>query len=186
MEFSQKRVLVVSPDIPYPPNHGGRVDVWNRLKLLRSLGFKVDLIATGKTKPTVEEARIINKTVENFTFCLRKNKIIDMFRFLPLQINSRMQLAEVEIKSEYDLTILESEYVYGILKNDSLKSRNFIMRIHNDEVRYFKELGSSAKWGFNKIYYFLESLKFKYFEKSKIKKIHNYMLISMDEFATFR
>ncbi|MBI1728195.1 MAG: hypothetical protein HYR50_13115 [Candidatus Rokubacteria bacterium] len=37
-------VLVVANDVPVPPNSGGRVDVWRRLKLLKSLNVKTALL----------------------------------------------------------------------------------------------------------------------------------------------
>lgn len=186
MNSIRNSILVVSPDIPYPPNHGGRVDVWNTLKLLKSLGFRVDLIATGKFEPSVDELKVINETVDNFTYCPRHNRVCDMFSVLPLQVRSRKQLRDIVIQSRYDLTILATEYVYEILRNDSLHSKHMILRVQNNETVYFKELGLAARFGLNKAYYLLESFKFWLLQKAIIGKISNFLFISLDEFQAFR
>ena len=38
------KLLVVCNEIPYPPNHGGRVDVWARLRAFRAAGVSIVLI----------------------------------------------------------------------------------------------------------------------------------------------
>lgn len=39
-----RRLVVVANDLPYPPNSGGRVDVWRRLHALKAIGCDVMLI----------------------------------------------------------------------------------------------------------------------------------------------
>jgi len=38
------RLIVVSPDIPYPANRGGRADIWRRIQAFTALGVEVFLI----------------------------------------------------------------------------------------------------------------------------------------------
>lgn len=38
------KLLIVSNDVPWPPNSGGRVDVWRRLRALRAAGIQVGLL----------------------------------------------------------------------------------------------------------------------------------------------
>jgi hypothetical protein len=37
-------IVVLSPDIPYPPNRGGRADIWRRIEAFRALGHRVALV----------------------------------------------------------------------------------------------------------------------------------------------
>lgn len=38
------RVVVFAPELPYPPDHGGRLDCWRRIKALRAQGHTVMLV----------------------------------------------------------------------------------------------------------------------------------------------
>lgn len=38
------RFLYVSQEAPYPPTHGGRVDIWRRIRGLHELGHSIDLV----------------------------------------------------------------------------------------------------------------------------------------------
>lgn len=39
------RLLIAAPDLPYPPNSGGRADVWRRLRVMASAGAEIFFIA---------------------------------------------------------------------------------------------------------------------------------------------
>ena len=54
INIAKTRILVVCPDFVYPPNHGGRVDIWNRIKALNKLGVCVDIVCTVKNQPLDE------------------------------------------------------------------------------------------------------------------------------------
>lgn len=70
----------------------------------------------------------------------------------------------------------ESEYVYSILKNSTLDAKNKLLRVHNDEVVYYKALFNDEKSIFKKIYYFYEMLAFKYNKKISIHLSINFCL----------
>ena len=38
------RIVVFAPELPYPPDHGGRLDCWRRIKALRAQGHTVMLV----------------------------------------------------------------------------------------------------------------------------------------------
>ncbi|HCQ9210772.1 TPA: glycosyltransferase family 1 protein, partial [Klebsiella pneumoniae] len=84
-----------------------------------------------------------------------------MLKFLPLQVKSRSRLREIKLNKKYDYVLCESEYVYSILKNSTLDAKNKLLRVHNDEVVYYKALFNDEKSIFKKIYYFYEMLAFK-------------------------
>ena len=57
MPYIDKKVLLVASDFVYPPNHGDRVDIWNRILCLNKMGFKIDLVCTIKEKVPKEGAK---------------------------------------------------------------------------------------------------------------------------------
>ena len=51
------KVLHVMPEFPYPPDAGGRADIWNRLRMMSHLGYGIDgLVMEQKRVP--EERRV--------------------------------------------------------------------------------------------------------------------------------
>lgn len=177
-----KSILIVAGDFPYPPIHGGRLDIWNRIKLLKSMGFCIDLVYTGKDIEQDEQYFDDTRKFLNdiYPVC-RKNRIQDMLSFKPLQVESRKNLSNVVFKKNYDFIILEGDYVACILDNPTLKFNHTILRSHNNEYIYFFGLAKSTNNLLKKIYYYTECLKFKKFEDYLIKKIKNIMFISFDE-----
>ena len=185
MDFTGKRVLVVSPDVPYPPNHGGRVDVWGRIRCLRNLGFRTDLVATAKDRPDEAAVRNIEEHVERFIWCRREVRMLQMLSPLPLQIVSRRGLSKIRLTGRYDLALLESECVWPILDNPTLAADHVLLRSHNDEEVYFRELAASAEPGIRKAYFLVESAKFRRLQRTIAERIRDFAFISADELASF-
>lgn len=48
---SHPKLTVVSQEIPYPPIHGGRVDMWRRLRAFRNSGVRVQLMCWSDLPP---------------------------------------------------------------------------------------------------------------------------------------
>jgi glycosyltransferase involved in cell wall biosynthesis len=186
MRFTGRSILVISPDFPYPPNHGGRVDIWNCIKALKSIGFSVDLAATVKESPRHEEIEHIKSYIRTVHCCRRKNRIIDMFSLLPLQTKSRKGLKAIRLNAEYDVVLLETEYTYLILGNPTLRAKARVARIQNNEQLYFKELCRAAGIGIPKLYYYLESLRFGRVSRLIRGQVASMMFISRDEHIAFR
>ncbi|MCP4569368.1 MAG: glycosyltransferase family 4 protein [FCB group bacterium] len=182
MNFAGKKMLVVSPDFPYPPNHGGRVDIWNRIRTLHHLGFEIDLIATVKTPPHPDDIRQVKSCVKKVICCPRRNRLIDMCSRLPLQSRSRKKLSNIPCDTDYDLVLLETEYVYSILANKNLRAKSLVLRVQNDEEKYFRELCGSTGLGPRKLYYLLEALRFSHLWRLILRRVPNMMFISSDEF----
>lgn len=173
------RVLVVAPDFPYPPNHGGRMDIWNRLKFLSLSGLYIDLIVTAEKNDNLQYEEEVLKYVKNIFYVPR---VVDYFfalKGMPYQVASRRNLSKITLNLSYDWVILESEAVSYILP--SVKSKKIALRVHNNESVYFKSLYSSERNLFKKIYYLIESKIYSTHTK-KIKKISDVILnISQDE-----
>ncbi|MBN3050468.1 glycosyltransferase [Pectobacterium brasiliense] len=170
---------MVAPDFPYPPNHGGRMDIWNRLKFLSLSGLYIDLIVTAEKNDNLQFEAEVLKYVKNIFYVPR---VVDCFfalKGIPYQVASRKKLSKITFNSSYDWVMLESEAVSYVLS--SVKANKIALRVHNNESVYFKSLYSSERNFLKKIYYFIESKIYSTHTK-KIKKISNVILnISQDE-----
>jgi hypothetical protein len=178
---SQNRILIVSGFFPFPSFFGGAYDVFERIKGLKSLGFEIDLICTCKTIPKKEDIDFVKIYIEELFLVKRKNRLVDLFNIKPLQVISRSELKNVVLDKKYNYTILESECVGLILENKSLRTDEIIVRVHNNESKYFKELANSTHSFFNKLYYFQESFKYNYFSSNIFSKTDRLWFISKEE-----
>jgi len=175
------KIVVVASFFPYPAYFGGAYDVLERIKGLKYLGHDVDLICTCKEKPDDKNVLFMKQFINELIIVPRKNKLGYIFYSEPLQAVSRKLLKKITLQREYDYAILESESVGKILENNSLKAKNIIIRVHNNEASYFNELSKSTKNFKNKIYYYLESLKFKSYSRNIFKQSDRLWFISNKE-----
>lgn len=183
-----REILIVSSDFPYPPNHGGRKDVWNRIELLKNLGFNIDLICTVKDKPSPEELQHVKKYVHDLNIIDRDSKILNWMSLEPFQLKSRRQLKKLQILKKYDSVIVEGDYCFAICDNKDLRKKagKLIYRMHNDEAKYFLQLSLSEKNLFRKIAYLLEAIRFYFVSRYYIKKFDEVWFISKDEQDRFK
>lgn len=149
------------------------------------MGFDIDLLVTVKEMPNNEDVLEVQKYVKSILFCERVNKVIDLFSLLPLQVQSRKALQTVVLTEKYDVAILEGDYVYAVLNNVAFRAAEIILRVHNNEQVYFRELALSSGRDWRKVYYNLESYKFAVLNKLFCKRVKNRMYISCDEWKEF-
>lgn len=185
-KLNGKIILVVNCDFVYPPDHGGRVDSWNRIKCLYQMDCVVDLICTVKDMPSQEYVDEVRKYVRNLYFCPRKNRIVDIFSRAPLQLKSREQLKNVKLDAVYDYLIVEDTGAMPILQNPKLSYNKAMLHMHNDNYVYFNGLASSESILWKKLYYLLDAYKFRNIDASVVRAIPNVAFISYDEMIRYK
>ncbi len=183
---SKRKILIVSGFFPYPTFHGGMVDVWQRIIGLKELGFSIDLLYTSKFVVEQEHIDIVSEYVDCFYKVNRKNRGIDFFNLSPLQVISRNKLQNISINKSYDYLLLEGDYVGSVVNNYSIRANKLIIRSHNDESHYFKNLSKSSKSLFRKVFYTTESYKFKRYTKKIYDKADKIWFISKKEESIFK
>ena len=181
MYTKKHKILIVCGFFPYPPMHGGMIDVWKRIEEIKSLGHTIDLVYTTKEKPIETQLNFVKKYVKNLFETSRKNRLIDIFNKLPIQVTSRRELQYISVNNTYDFVILEGDYVGKILENSSVIYRQLIIRSHNDEAWYFRNLCQSTRNFLKKSYYWIEFLKFKSYSKTLYSKANKVWYISKNE-----
>lgn len=186
MEHTEKRILMVEGEFPYPLNHGGRIDPWNKIVILHELGWTVDMVATVKEAPKREYIQKAEEYVEKVYLCERQNSVVRMLSKYPLQMTSRQSLQHVKFEHAYDVVFLEGEYVAPILWNRSLSYRHALLRMHNDEAIYFKNLSEAEPSLWKKLYYYLDSVRFRSSEPELIRKVDQLLFVSSDETKAYQ
>lgn len=180
------KLIVVAADIPYPANHGGRVDVWERLKLLSSLGHEITLVVTSSEPVRADNLAVINSFIDTFIQIPRQKRIADLFSLLPFQATSRHALRTYDFHNRsYDVLLLEGSYCAPILDNPTLKVPRIIQRIHNDEPTYFRNMAKASSFP-QSLYYVTEAMKFRRFERTVAARCEQLWYISAKEFQKAR
>lgn len=161
----QKHIHIVSFDIPFPANYGGAIDVFHKIRCLNNSGIKVILhcFEYGERKPSVELEKLCSKVY----YYKRQTSFINQFSILPYNVKSRIssELKQNLLKDNYPILfeVLHSCY---LLNDIDLKQRVKLFRHSNIEHDYFFELAKSEKSFLKKVYFNIEALKLKWFEKN--------------------
>jgi len=162
-EAAMEKILIVAHDFPFPPTHGGRVDMWSRIKMLKGLGCQVDLVASVKEAPSELDAQEVRGYVRSLMIVKREMGVRQLFSLEPLSVRSRRNLARIPLSDSYAAVILETEHVAPILQNPALRADKCIVRLQNDESQYYRELSTASRELWRKAFYRLEGVKFRFF-----------------------
>lgn len=181
------RVLVVAADFVWPPNHGGRVDVWAQMTALKRLGCQVDLMFTAYERPLPDELEVVGKVATGIHFVSRLKGVGSHISSKPYQLYSRRELRRVELDfSRYDLVILESDYVLPVAKAEGFsEAACVVLRVQNREASYFAALAGAASSFRDAMFYRLEALRFLWVNRSEARLLRSMdgWVISRDECA---
>ncbi len=178
---SLKRILVVSFIFPFPPNSGGGRDIYERVKTLTSNGYTVDLIATPREMPSAEDVDSMQSLVDKIWIAPRTRNPSALLSFKPFHYKTRSSVKAVPLNETYDVVLLESEFVGGILENPRLRARHRVLRVHNDEASLHLSLARDATSLAARISFFAESWKFRRYSPQIMKQFDQLWYISHQE-----
>lgn len=153
---------IVSFDIPYPPNYGGVIDVFYKIKALHQLGVKIHLHCFEYGR---KETETLNQFCESVNYYKRNTAKSQLFNRLPYIIISRAseELISNLIKNEYPI-LFEGLHCCYFLNDARLQNRKKIVRTHNVEHDYYKSLARVEKDIFKRYYFYNEAEKLETFE----------------------
>ena len=159
---SNPELNIVSFDVPYPPDYGGVIDVFYKIKELSRLGIKIHLhcFKYGRGK-----SNKLSSFCENIFYYPRNNNLVSFFSKTPLIIKSRSSPELLRNLLSNDAPILfEGLHSTYYVDHPELRSRKFFLRAHNIEHDYYNELAKVELNLLKKIYLKSEFLKLKNYE----------------------
>ena len=155
-------VHIVSFNIPYPPDYGGVMDVFYKITSLKKQGVGVILHC-------FSYGRSMSKTLERE--CLRVHyyrrnlNLFLLFRRQPFIVLSRENEKLLDaLKADNHPIIFEGIHSTAWLGHPLLNGRMTMVRTHNIEHLYYKNLYEAEKNPFRKIYFKSESRKLEMYE----------------------
>jgi hypothetical protein len=180
---SFRHLHIISFNVPYPPDYGGVIDVFHKIRCLSEAGIKIHLHAFIYNRPGDPE---LEKYCESVNYYTRNTKINFHFSFLPYIVYSRKnnRLLQNLMTNNYPI-LFEGLHTCYYLGNPLLKDRIRIVRTHNIEHKYYLSLAKSDGNKIHRIYHFIESMKLRYFERV-LKYADHIISISSLENAYFQ
>lgn len=176
--MKEQQLNIVSFDVPYPPNYGGAVDVFYKIKALHKLGVKIHLHCFEYGRGEQME---LNNYCESVTYYQRDKNKAKLLSKLPFVVATRKneKLLKNLNKNEHPILI---EGLHNCWFLDELKpSKRFVtVRTHNVEHDYYKGLAKVEKSLFKKQFFLSEAKKLKAFE-SVLKKADLVLSISPND-----
>ena len=163
-----KHLHIVALDVPWPVDYGGVIDLFYKLKALHQLGIKIHLHCFTKDRKPQEE---LSKYCVSVNYYQRKNYINSISLKLPFIVKSRKNeelIANLK-KNNYPI-LLEGIHCTYYLKSNELKNRKVIVRLHNAEFEYYKQLAKNETNLFKKLYFLNESRLLYKYEKDMANK----------------
>jgi len=131
-------VHVISFDVPYPPNYGGVIDVYYKIKAMAAQGMHVHLHTFQYGREAASE---LENICEEVCYYSRKKPVSSLPLTLPHIIQSRKskRLLNRLLEDSFPI-IFEGLHTCYYLDHTYLKFRHKVVRMHNIEWEYYHEL----------------------------------------------
>jgi hypothetical protein len=159
-----KHLHIISFDIPYPPNYGGVIDVYFKIRTLHELGIKIHLHCF--EYPGRERSSELNSFCEEVLYYPRKTGLRSALSFAPYIVTSRKSevLMANLLKDDYPI-LFEGLHSCYYIDDPRIRKRLKIYRESNIEHRYYYNLFKVATNPGNRIYFLLASAKLRLYQK---------------------
>ncbi len=160
--LSDKKLHIVSFDNPFPPNYGGVIDVFYKLKALHEAGVEITLhVFEYGRKPASQ----LNKFCKKVYYYQRRNFVNPFIGTLPYIVNTRNSVELLDNLLTDDAPILfEGLHTCFFLNHPKLASRKKLVRMHNIEHEYYEKLESVERNFFKKYFFTKEATRLREFE----------------------
>jgi len=149
------KLHIISSDVPFPPDYGGMVDVFYKIKCLKEAGVQLYLhcFEYGRGRPPE-----LKDLCEQVFYYKRKTGLRGISINKPYMMASRSSNDLLDNLVAIDAPILyEGIHTIYYLDHPALSGRFKIIRNQNVEQDYYQRLADREAPGFAKLYYQIES-----------------------------
>ncbi len=159
-----KKLNLVSINIPWPANYGGVIDIYYKIKALHDYGIKIILHCFEYERPRSVE---LEEVCEEVYYYRRRTGIMSNLTYLPYNVYSRKdkRLIDNLLKNNYPI-LFEGLHTCYYLKDSRLKDRFKIFRECNIEHDYYREIGNAERNMIKKCFFYIEAQRFKWYQKN--------------------
>lgn len=187
------KILQISPQIPYPPDSGGKISIWGITKYLSQLGHQITLVSYYDGSYDVEKYNALKNYCEPiFIKHNTRNNILkallNLFSPVPYNISKYYckSLEDFLLKflNKNDIDIIHIDHLHlswvvDVVK--SIKNIPVVLREHNLELKIMKRFYEDTKNPFLKFYAGLQYKKFIHYEPLQALKFDKCIMISKED-----
>ena len=181
--MSSKYLHIVSFNIPYPPDYGGVIDIFYKIRALSQAGVRVILHC-------FQYGRKHSKELEDLCFKVhyyhRKQGMKYFFQSDPYIVVTRItnSMPKNLLKDSFPV-LFEGLHTTGMLLQCREAGKLTLVRAHNIEHIYYRGLARSARNPFHKLFFHSEASKLRRYEKI-IGNADHILSIARHESSYFR
>ena len=161
--MEERKLHIVCHDVPYPPDYGGVFDLYYKIITLHQEGIKIHLhcFTSGR-----DEQPILKTFCEQVYYYPRRTGHKGFSHQLPYIVCSRSnpELLERLLQDEYPI-LLEGVHCSYLMQDSRFLKRKILLRLHNVESVYYKQLAGCSNSWFKKLYYLRESAVLRKYER---------------------
>ncbi|MDB5282878.1 MAG: hypothetical protein JWO06_1953 [Bacteroidota bacterium] len=181
--YSGKYLHIVSFNVPYPPDYGGVIDVFYKIKALHDLGIKIYLHCFHYGREQSEE---LDKLCEKVFYYPRRKFYQAIYSKVPYIVGSRKndELLSNLTADEHPV-LFEGLHTCFYLNHPELRNKIKAVRMHNVEWDYYRSLKEAERNYLIKFYFYYESKKLKKFEDD-LKFANKIFAISKSDYEYLR
>ncbi len=167
----ERHLNIISFNIPDPPNYGGIIDVYYKIKAIANLGVKIHLYCYTYGR---EQSSSLEKICHKVNYYSRRTGISSNLSTLPYIMDSRKSnhLIESINKNGHPILIEGLHCSYPLIKG-LFNNNSPVLRSHNIEHDYYFGLAKQEKNWLKKLYFYKEG----YLLKQAINKLNPNLLI---------
>ncbi|MDL2227894.1 glycosyltransferase family 1 protein [Bacteroidales bacterium OttesenSCG-928-K03] len=173
--YSNISINIISFNVPYPPNYGGTIDVFYKIKTLYELGVKIHLHCFLYDRPQALE---LENYCVSVNYYKRKTGFKSNLSLTPYIVKSRQseELVNNLLQNNYPI-MFEGLHSCSLLSDIRIRGRIKLYRESNIEHEYYSHLAKSTKKISDKLFYYIESFKLRLFQK-KLKYADCLLVVS--------
>jgi len=161
--MEDRKLHIVCHDVPYPPDYGGVFDLYYKIMTLHEAGIKIRLhcFTSGR-----DEQPILKSFCEQVFYYPRRIGHKGISHQLPYIVCSRSspELLERLLQDEFPI-LLEGVHCSYLTQDDRFAKRKILLRLHNVESVYYRQLANCSSSWFKKLYYLRESAVLRRYER---------------------
>jgi glycosyltransferase involved in cell wall biosynthesis len=153
---------IISFDVPFPPDYGGVIDVFYKIRALKEEGLRIALhcFEYGRS-----EAEALKELCSKVYYYPRQTTKSYLFNTLPYIVLSRQSdNLKKNLLSDIAPVLMEGLHTTYLLPDPDLGGRRKIVRMHNIEHEYYENLARVERNIFKRYYFYNEAGKLKKYE----------------------
>jgi Glycosyl transferases group 1 len=161
--MEDRKLHIVCHDVPFPPDYGGVFDLFYKIKTFHDKGIKIRLhcFTSGR-----EEQPVLKTYCEQVYYYPRRTGHKGFSHQLPYIVCSRSnpELLERLLQDDFPI-LLEGVHCSYLTQDSRFANRKILLRLHNVESVYYKQLANSSTSWLKKLYYLRESAILRKYEQ---------------------